>query len=246
MLRTSALRGGLREGAARPDPDDAIIGFNQVAGTRQQERRLAIEHDQHGFEPAQRAIGAPVLGELDRRALEVAAILLELGFEAREQRKRIGRRPGKAGEDAVVVEAADLPAPCLTTVLPSVTWPSPASTARSSRRTARMVVAWNVESISASVSHPCPPPGGEGTNPGSGNGTTLPRYFFALGSPRVQSIRRYRRRIAGAADRRTRPRPGAGGRGPRAGSCRTLHLGRLQELPASRPDSRNARYGATR
>ena len=43
-------------------------------------------------------------------------------------------------------------APCLTTVLPSVTWPSPARTARSSRRTARMVVAWKVDSIPV-VSH---------------------------------------------------------------------------------------------
>ena len=29
-------------------------------------------------------------------------------FEAREQRERIGRRPGKAGEDAVVIEPANL------------------------------------------------------------------------------------------------------------------------------------------
>ena len=69
---------------------------------------MLVEHDQHRFETPQRAIGAPVLGQLDGRALEVAAILLELGFEAREQRKRIGRRAGKAGEDVVVIEAPDL------------------------------------------------------------------------------------------------------------------------------------------
>ena len=49
------------------------------------------------------------LRELHGRALEVAAILLELGLEAREQRERIGRRAGKPGENAVVVEPPDLP-----------------------------------------------------------------------------------------------------------------------------------------
>ena len=99
---------GLRERAAGADADDALVRLDQIAGARQQEHRFLVEHDQHRFEPAQRAIGAPVLGELDRRALEVAAILLELGFEPREQRERIGRRSGKAREDVVVVKAADL------------------------------------------------------------------------------------------------------------------------------------------
>ena len=99
----------LRKRAARSDADDAIVRLDQIAGARQQERRLAVGDDEHGFEPAQRAIGAPVLGELDGGAIEVAAILFELGFEAREQRERIGRRAGKSGEDAVVVQPPDLP-----------------------------------------------------------------------------------------------------------------------------------------
>ena len=69
---------------------------------------FVVHDDEHGFEPAQRAVGAPVLGELDGRSFEVAAILFELGFEPGEQRERIGRRAGEAGEHAVVVEAADL------------------------------------------------------------------------------------------------------------------------------------------
>ena len=72
-----------------------------------QEHRRLVDDDQHRLEPAQRAIGAPVLRELDRRALEVAAILLELRFEAREQRKRIGRRPGEARKNLVVVQPPD-------------------------------------------------------------------------------------------------------------------------------------------
>ena len=67
-----------------------------------------VEHDQHRFESAQRAIRAPVLRQFNGGSLEVAAILLELGFEAREQRERIGRGPGEAGQDIVVVQPPDL------------------------------------------------------------------------------------------------------------------------------------------
>ena len=64
---------------------------------------------EHRLEPAQNAIAAPVLRELDGGAFEVAAILFELRFEAREQRERIGGRAGEAGENPVVVEPADFP-----------------------------------------------------------------------------------------------------------------------------------------
>ena len=102
------LGGGERVGSARSDRDDAIVGLDQVAVARQQERRGLVEHDEHRLEPAQDAIGAPVLRQLDRRALQVAAVLLELGLETGEEREGIGRRSGKAGEDALVVEPADL------------------------------------------------------------------------------------------------------------------------------------------
>ena len=61
------------------------------------------------LEPAQDAVGAPVLGELDRGAHQVALVLLELGLEALEQREGVGRAAGEAGEHLVVVAAG---APC--------------------------------------------------------------------------------------------------------------------------------------
>ena len=51
---------------------------------------------------------APVLGELDGGALQVAAVLLELGLEAREEREGVGGRAREAGQDAVVVQPPDL------------------------------------------------------------------------------------------------------------------------------------------
>ena len=69
---------------------------------------LPVGHREHRFQAPQHAIGAPVLGELDCGAHKVALMLVELCFEALEQRERIGRAPGKAGEHLVVVQAAHL------------------------------------------------------------------------------------------------------------------------------------------
>jgi hypothetical protein len=58
-------RGGLRVGAARADGDDAVLGLEHVAVAGDDQRMLAVGHRQHGLEPAQHAVGAPVLGQLD-------------------------------------------------------------------------------------------------------------------------------------------------------------------------------------
>ena len=58
--------------------------------------------------PAQDSIAAPVFRELHRRPLEVAAVLLKLGFEAGKKREGVGRRAGESCEDAFVVESPDL------------------------------------------------------------------------------------------------------------------------------------------
>jgi len=79
--------------------DNAVVGPDQIAGSGQQVRRALVHHDQHGFEPAQDAVASPVLRELDGRALEIAAVLLELGFESIEQREGIGGRSSEPGDD---------------------------------------------------------------------------------------------------------------------------------------------------
>ena len=76
-----------------------------VAG--EQEGLAGVGDDEQGFELAQHLVGAPVLGELDGGAAEVAGILLELGFEAGEEREGVGGGAGEAGEDLVLVELAD-------------------------------------------------------------------------------------------------------------------------------------------
>ena len=81
--------------------------FDHVAVARDHERVTCIGHQQQRFEAAQAAIAAPVLGEFDRRARQVA-VLLQFRFEALEQRERIGGATGEAGDDRAVVQPAHL------------------------------------------------------------------------------------------------------------------------------------------
>ena len=121
-------RRGLRVGAARADRDDAVLGLEHVAVAGDDQRGLAVGDREHRLEPAQHAVGAPVLGELDRRAHQVALVLLELGLEALEQREGVGgaRRRSRRGSGRGS-SWRTLRAVALTTMLPSVTWPSPPS-----------------------------------------------------------------------------------------------------------------------
>src|SRR5262249_37514475 len=93
-------------------------GLDEIAVAGQEERRALVEHDQHRFESPQDAVAAPVLRELDGRALEVPAELFELGLESREQREGVRRRPGESGQNPIVVQPPDLLRPLLDDRLP--------------------------------------------------------------------------------------------------------------------------------
>ena len=101
-------RGGQRIIAAGTDPDDARFRLEHVAGAGEHQRYILVGDDHHGFEPAQVTVGPPVLGELDRRPHELAAILFELRFKPLEQRKRIGGGAGKAADDLSAAKPAHL------------------------------------------------------------------------------------------------------------------------------------------
>jgi hypothetical protein len=88
--------GRLRECTARPYGNDSAFGFKHVAIAGDDQRRLPVGHRQHGFQPAQHAVGAPVLGQFDSAAQQIALMLFQLGFEALEQREGIRRAAGKA------------------------------------------------------------------------------------------------------------------------------------------------------
>ena len=95
---------------APPDPIAMIPSSGSIRSPVPERRYVAlrVHDDQHRLEPAQHPVGPPVLGQLDGGALEVAAVLLQLRLEAREEREGVGRRAGEAGQDLVVVQPADL------------------------------------------------------------------------------------------------------------------------------------------
>ena len=78
------------------------IGLDHVALSAEQERLLFVGHQQQRLEMTQEFVGAPVFGEFDGAASEIAVILLELGLEAAEQGEGVGGRAGKSGENLVV------------------------------------------------------------------------------------------------------------------------------------------------
>ena len=69
---------------------------------------VAVGHGHHRLQPAQIAVGAPVLGELDAGAGELARVPLELGLQPLEQGEGVGGAAGEAGEDVAAAEPAHL------------------------------------------------------------------------------------------------------------------------------------------
>src|SRR5688572_14174676 len=101
------LRCGLRVRAAGADAEKIVLGLDDVAGARDQQRVFLVGDDKERLEPAQHAVRAPILRELDRRAHEIT-VLRELGLEELEQRERVGGAAREPGDDLAVVEATHL------------------------------------------------------------------------------------------------------------------------------------------
>src|SRR5580698_10422143 len=102
------LRRGLRIRTARSDRANAVFRVEHVAVAGDDERGLRVGGNQHGFQPTQHAVGAPVLRELDGGACQVALVLFQLGFEAVEQRERVGGAARKADQHLAAIDAPDL------------------------------------------------------------------------------------------------------------------------------------------
>src|SRR4051812_29272086 len=80
-------RGGKRVVSAGADGENPVVRLDDVARSGDDEAVLAVGDRQQRLESAQDAIAPPILGELDRRALEVSRVALELFLELLEQRE---------------------------------------------------------------------------------------------------------------------------------------------------------------
>src|SRR5271163_1417830 len=107
MLR-QGLRGGLCVGASAADGGYPAVGLDHIALSAEQERLLFVAHQQQRFQMAQEFIGAPVLGQLDGTASQVAVVLLQFRFEAAEEGEGVGGGSRESRKNFVVVKAANL------------------------------------------------------------------------------------------------------------------------------------------
>ena len=108
MFSISAVAAALAKGPPEPMAATPLVGLDHVAVAADDVGVLGVGHQQQRFQMAQDAVGAPLLGQFDDGARQVAVVLLELGFEAGEQREGVGGGAGETGQDLVVVEAAEL------------------------------------------------------------------------------------------------------------------------------------------
>src|ERR1700686_4791859 len=107
------LRRGLSEWASGTDSGDTRIGLDYVSLAAEQEGRILVRNEKQSFQVAQEFVGAPIFGEFDGGAPDVAVILLQFRLEAAEESKSVGRRAGKSGKDFVLIETANLLRPVL-------------------------------------------------------------------------------------------------------------------------------------
>src|ERR1700746_132951 len=105
--RTARTAGGERYLPAGADRGDVVIGLDHVAVAGDDEELLRVPDQQQRLEPPQIAVRAPVLGELDGGAGEIA-VLLELALEALEEREGIGGAAGEPGEHLLAEEPPHL------------------------------------------------------------------------------------------------------------------------------------------
>ena len=97
-----------RVGAAAADRQHVVGRLDHVAGPAQEQQAVPVEHDQHGFEPPQDAVGPPLLGQLGGGLGHRALVVAELRLEPLQQAEGVRRGPGEPGDDLAVVERADL------------------------------------------------------------------------------------------------------------------------------------------
>ena len=107
-VHQQGARGGLRVGATGTDGDQPFFRLDDIAVAGDDQRGVLVGDGKQGFQLAQGAVGAPVLGQLDGGADEVALVFFQLGFKAFEQGKGIGGTTGETGNDLILVEAAYL------------------------------------------------------------------------------------------------------------------------------------------
>ena len=111
--------------AAGADAEDAVGRLDDVAGAGDEQRVLGVDDGDQRFEPAQGAVDPPVLGQLGRGAGTLAGWSFSFASNRSIRAKASAAAPAKPTSTWPSMSLRILMASLLTTVCPSVTWPSP-------------------------------------------------------------------------------------------------------------------------
>jgi hypothetical protein len=130
QLGVAAQGAGRGQGvaAAGADGDHAVVRLDDVAGAGQQVDLVLVGDQQHGLEPAQHPVGAPVLGQLDRRRRRLPPCSRSLPSSLSNRAMPSAAEPAKPPTMLPSAMRRTLRAVDFMTVSPRETWPSPAMT----------------------------------------------------------------------------------------------------------------------
>src|SRR6185437_5427358 len=102
------LGGGLGIGSSAANGRNSRVRLDHIALAAEQKRLLFIGNEQQGLQMAQKFVGTPVFGEFDRRAANIAVVLLQLGLKAAEKRKSVGGGTRESRQDFLLIKPPDL------------------------------------------------------------------------------------------------------------------------------------------
>src|ERR1700679_4152156 len=95
--------------AAGSDGRNGLVWVDNVSRSGEDERLAFIGYKEQRFKIAQHLVGAPILRQLDGRAVKLAGKLLQLGLKTRKEIEGVRSGSGKPGKYLVLIEAANLP-----------------------------------------------------------------------------------------------------------------------------------------
>src|SRR5687768_2244060 len=106
-------RGGMCVRAAAANGSQSKLRLDHISSSGNDEGDARVGHYQHGFQPAQDAVGTPVFRQLHCGTHEVALMFLQLAFKSLEQGEGIGRATSKPGKDLVMIKSPHFSGACL-------------------------------------------------------------------------------------------------------------------------------------
>ena len=84
-----------------------MFGLNHITIAGNDQRSVFVGDGEHGFKTAEAAVGAPVFGQFDGSAYQMALVFFQLAFKTLKQGESVGGSSGETGQHFTVIQTAD-------------------------------------------------------------------------------------------------------------------------------------------